>query len=135
MRLTAALLPVLAAANDPLYDWSASPLVQLGDDNFASEVTKDTKHVWVVEFYADWCGHCRNFAKDYEKAAGNLKGLVKFGAVNADAAKGVMQAAGVQERLCPAPLTRLRATPRVVPTPPSAAHRRASRRSRSTRRR
>lgn len=96
MRLTAALLPVLAAANDPLYDWSASPLVQLGDDNFASEVTKDTKHVWVVEFYADWCGHCRNFAKDYEKAAGNLKGLVKFGAVNADAAKGVMQAAGVQ---------------------------------------
>ena len=89
------LLHTVAAA-DPLYDWSASPLVKLDDDNFASEVTKDTKHVWVVEFYADWCGHCKQFAKGFEKAATNLQGIVKFGAVNADVHKKTAGANGVQ---------------------------------------
>ena len=92
----AALLVGFAAAADPLYDFGQSSLVKLGDDNFATDMTKDTKHVWVVEYYADWCGHCKNFAKGYEKAATNLKGIVKFGAVNADEARSVMQMAGVQ---------------------------------------
>merc|ERR1740136_419858 len=93
----AALLVGFAAAADPaLYDFAESSLVKLGDDNFASDMTKDTKHVWVVEYYADWCGHCKSFAKGYEKAATNLKGIVKFGAVNADEAKSTMQTAGVQ---------------------------------------
>ena len=105
----AALLVGFAAAADPaLYDFAESSLVKLGDDNFASDMTKDTKHVWVVEYYADWCGHCKSFAKGYEKAATNLKGIVKFGAVNADEAKSTMQTAGVQER--PAPL--------LLPAPP-----------------
>lgn len=92
--LTLALLG--AAAAESLYEWSSSPLTKLGDDNFASEVTSDAKHLWVVEFYADWCGHCKQFAKGFEKAATNLKGLARFGAVNADEAKAVMQTAGVQ---------------------------------------
>ena len=97
-----ALLVGFAAAADPaLYDFVESSLVKLGDDNFLTDMVKDTKHVWVVEYYADWCGHCKSFAKGYEKAATNLKGLVKFGAVNADEAKSTMQTAGVQERLRP----------------------------------
>ena len=118
------------AANDPIYAFDAeSSLTQLNDGNFEATVAKDAKHLWVVEFYADWCGHCKQFAKGYQKAADNLKGLVKFGAVNADEAKGTMQAAGVQERLA-APRSRSANHRR-----PCLARRRASRRSRSTRRR
>ena len=96
MRAATLLVGFAAAADPALYDFAESSLVKLGDDNFATDMTKDTKHVWVVEYYADWCGHCKSFAKGYDKAATNLKGIVKFGAVNADEAKSVMQMAGVQ---------------------------------------
>ena len=63
--------------------------MQLDDENFESLVLKDDKHLWVVEFYADWCGHCKQFAKAYEKAATNLDGIVKFGACNTDACNAI----------------------------------------------
>ena len=98
MSLGARLLGLLAvaAANEPLYDFESSPLIKLDDSNFDKEVIKDDGHLWVVEFYADWCGHCKQFAKGYQKAATNLEGIVKFGAVNADTQKKTASAAGVQ---------------------------------------
>merc|ERR1719223_1940357 len=86
----------LGACEQSLYDFESSPLTQLTDENFDAEMVADTTALWVVEFYADWCGHCKQFAKPYEKVATNLKGLVKFGAVNADTAKATVSAAGVQ---------------------------------------
>merc|ERR1719502_123346 len=97
MRSTALLLGVAAvAANDPIYGFDEGSLVKLTDANFESEMMRDSKHLWVVEYYADWCGHCKQFAKGYAKAADNLKGIVKFGAVNADESQKTMQSAGVQ---------------------------------------
>mmetsp|Transcript_10885 Transcript_10885/g.23080 ORF Transcript_10885/g.23080 Transcript_10885/m.23080 type:complete len:774 (+) Transcript_10885:35-2356(+) len=92
--ILAAVSP-LGVVGEPLYDFSAVPITKLDDDSFEATVTADTRHVWVVEYYADWCGHCKAFAKGYGKAAANLDGLVKFGAVNADDAKKATQAAGV----------------------------------------
>ena len=45
--------------------------------------------LWIVEFYAPWCGHCQRLTPEYTKAAKALKGVVKLGAVNADEHKSL----------------------------------------------
>ena len=47
-------------------------------------IAESPHHLWIVEFFAPWCGHCKNLAPEYEKAATNLKGLVKIAAIDCD---------------------------------------------------
>ena len=75
---------------------SHTPLRTLSPHSFESLVLRDEKNLWVVEFYADWCGHCKQFKRAYEKAAANLDGLVKFGALNGDTYKKTGGSQGVQ---------------------------------------
>ncbi len=63
-----------------------SNVINLSSSNFNKEVV-NSADIWLVEFYAPWCGHCRNLVPEYEKAANVLKGIVKIGAVDADADK------------------------------------------------
>jgi protein disulfide-isomerase A6 len=63
-----------------------SNVIALNKKNFAESVFS-SEHVWVVEFFAPWCGHCKQLAPEYEKAATNLKGIVKVGAVDCDVEK------------------------------------------------
>jgi len=76
--LAVALFAVVAV--DALYT-SADDVIELTQANFKNEVIKSDA-IWIVEFYAPWCGHCKSLAPEYKKAATALKGVVHLGAVD-----------------------------------------------------
>jgi len=81
-------IAALVVANvNGLYD-ASDDVVQLTPSNFHKLVV-DSSDLWFVEFYAPWCGHCKSLTPEWKKAATALKGVVKIGAVDADAHNGL----------------------------------------------
>jgi protein disulfide-isomerase A6 len=74
---------------------SKDDVVELTEANFKKLVLQ-SDDMWLVEFFAPWCGHCKNLAPHWEKAAGELKGKVKLGAVDATVHQSLAQQYGVQ---------------------------------------
>jgi len=91
LLLTPLLLSTLTTA---LYSSSDRHVIQLTTSSFATEVL-DSPETWLVEFYAPWCGHCRNLAPAWSAAAEKLHPYVKVGAVDCDAQQGLAQKFGV----------------------------------------
>ena len=74
---------------------SKSPVVKLTKDNF-KKLVLDSDELWFVEFFAPWCGHCKQLAPAWEEAANRLKGVVKVGAVDMTTDQDVGQPYGIQ---------------------------------------
>lgn len=74
---------------------SSDPVIVLTPTNFDKQVLQDDS-IWIVEFYAPWCGHCKNLVPEYNKAAKALKGIVKVGSVDVDQHKSLGGQYGIQ---------------------------------------
>lgn len=89
MLLKFALLPALAAA---------SSVIDLIPKNFDDVVLKSGKPA-LVEFFAPWCGHCKNLAPVWEELATTFQHAsdkVTIAKVDADAEKDLGRKFGVQ---------------------------------------
>ncbi|TRY99588.1 hypothetical protein DNTS_007904 [Danionella cerebrum] len=78
---------------------SKKDVVELTDDNFDRTVL-DGDDVWLVEFFAPWCGHCKNLEPEWTAAATEVKeqtkGKVKLGAVDATVHQGLASRYGIR---------------------------------------
>ncbi|XP_030557220.1 protein disulfide-isomerase A6 homolog [Drosophila novamexicana] len=79
---SASILLLVSGSASAFYSPSDN-VVELTPSNFNREVVQDNA-IWVVEFYAPWCGHCQSLVPEYKKLAEALKGVIKVGSVNAD---------------------------------------------------
>eukprot|EP00803_Ostreobium_quekettii_P001149 evm.model.scf_354.2 EVM.evm.TU.scf_354.2 scf_354:3633-5375(-) len=74
---------------------ASSGVVTLTSGNFEEEVLT-SEALWMVEFFAPWCGHCKALKPAWEEAAGELKGKVSMGAVDCTTENSVCEEYGVQ---------------------------------------
>ena len=74
---------------------ASSDVVNLGAADFDEKV-RGSADLWLVEFYAPWCGHCKNLKPEWEQAATKLKGKVHVGAVDCTSHESLCGQFGVQ---------------------------------------
>ncbi|KAF2186988.1 protein disulfide-isomerase MPD1 precursor [Zopfia rhizophila CBS 207.26] len=79
---TASLLLSNTVQAEGLYTKNSGVLQITGMDY--DRVIAKSNYTSIVEFYAPWCGHCRNLKPAYEAAAKSLAGIAKVAAVNCD---------------------------------------------------
>lgn len=55
---------------------SSGDVIELTPSNF-NKLVINSDEIWIVEFFAPWCGHCKSLVPEYTKAATALK-VYKF---------------------------------------------------------
>ncbi len=69
-------------------------VAEITDDNFASEVLESAEPV-LVDFWAPWCGPCRQLTPIVEELAAENEGSIKVAKVNVDDSTETAQKYGI----------------------------------------
>jgi protein disulfide-isomerase-like protein len=93
LLLLVSLFGAALAADQPHY-LEGEDVEIITTENFEALVDNSTD-VWLLEYYAPWCGHCKQLAPTYKKVAASLKGKVRVGAVECDANPELAKRAGI----------------------------------------
>ena len=70
-------------------------VIELTDDNFDDLIFNDDS-MWLVAFYAPWCGHCKKLLPEWESAATQLRGTIKLAKIDATAHQKMAQRYQIQ---------------------------------------
>uniref|UniRef100_A0A915HPB3 Thioredoxin domain-containing protein n=1 Tax=Romanomermis culicivorax TaxID=13658 RepID=A0A915HPB3_ROMCU len=77
-----------------IYGWMPSSVVQISSwDFFDTVLYSDVPYL--IDFYAPWCGHCHQFAPEYEKVAAVLKDRVNVVKIDCDSNVDACTSAGI----------------------------------------
>uniref|UniRef100_A0A7S2K387 Thioredoxin domain-containing protein n=1 Tax=Leptocylindrus danicus TaxID=163516 RepID=A0A7S2K387_9STRA len=75
MKVLFTLLIAFAAAVE-------ANVVDLTSDNFDATLSKTDDTLWLLKFYAPWCGHCKRMAPVLDKVAPKISDKMKIGKVD-----------------------------------------------------
>eukprot|EP01122_Echinamoeba_exundans_P013504 TRINITY_DN5902_c0_g6_i1.p1 TRINITY_DN5902_c0_g6~~TRINITY_DN5902_c0_g6_i1.p1 ORF type:complete len:397 (+),score=83.74 TRINITY_DN5902_c0_g6_i1:382-1572(+) len=95
MRSSVLIKALLASLVMSIGIVAASDVIDATAKNFDNIVLKSQLPV-LVEFYAPWCGHCKNLAPIYEKLATSLKGIVPIVKVDATVEQSLASKYGIR---------------------------------------
>ena len=74
---------------------ASANVTEITDANFETEVLK-AEHPVLIDFWATWCGPCRQIAPTVEALADEYKGRIKVGKMDIDHHQIVPQQYGVR---------------------------------------
>lgn len=88
-------------------------MLELNQDNFEDEVIKNDLPV-IVDFWAEWCGPCKQIAPVFGKLSSDYNGKLKFAKLNVEGNRGISEKHEVRAIPCLAVFNKGKEVERIV---------------------